>query len=410
MNEVSGIEGPSAPPALSRRTQLTILLAAGLVGAGLLFGAPRLAGLMAPKPAPAAPAAPRGAFIATDEQWASLGFATAQTETFAVEASTDGKIAANDDRTTSVFSPFSGRVTRVMVKAGDSVRRGQPLFAVQAQEFVQARNDLAAAAAQVRLAKANEERQHALYGASGAALKDWQQSQADLATAKAAQTLAHDRLRMLGASEATIAGFERPEQVGAPGAEAVVAAPIDGVVLQRAVGVGQNVASVTNGGANPEFIVSDLSTVWLVANLREADVGKARLGQMIEVRTSALPGDVFRGRLDFIAPTVDPATHRIAIRSTIDNPGGRLKPEMFAEARLLASQASRTLSLPESAVIFEGDSARVWVAGRGHALALRPIKTGRIEDGRVEVLSGLSAGEQVVTSGALFIDRAAQDQ
>ena len=409
MIEISGDEG-QGPPALSRRAQLTILIAAGLVGAGLLFGAPRLAALFAPKPAPPAPAPPHGAFIATDEQWSTFGFATVQTETFAVEASTDGKIAANDDRTTSVFSPFSGRVTRVMVKAGDTVRRGQPLFAVQALEFVQARNDLAAAAAQVRVAKANEARQQALYAANGAAQKDWQQSQADLATAKAAQALAHDRLKMLGASDATIAGFERPDLAGAPGAEAEVAAPIDGVVLQRAVGVGQNVASVSNGGANPEFIVSDLSSVWLVANLREADAAKARLGQMIEVRTSALPGEAFRGRLDFIAPAVDPTTHRIAIRSTIENPGGRLKPEMFAEARLLTDRPSRTVSLPEAAVIFEGDTARVWVAGRGHALFLRPIKTGRIEDGRVEVLSGLSAGEQVVTSGALFIDRAATDQ
>ena len=410
MNDVAPDAEPRSLPAMSRRTQWTILIVAAVLAAALLFGVPRVAALFAPKPPPPAPAPPHGAFVTTDEQWSTFKFAAAEARAFRIEASTDGKIAANDDHTTSVFSPFSGRVTQVMVKAGDGVRRGQPLFAVQALEFVQARNDLAAASAQVRLAQAGEERQRTLYADSGAALKDLQQSQADLATAKAALASAHDRLRMLGASEAEIGGFERPGSGAPSGGEAIVAAPIAGVVLQRTVGVGQNVASVSNGGATAEFIVSDLSTVWLVANLREADAAKAKLGQTIEVRTNALPGEVFRGRLDFIAPTVDPATHRIAIRSTVDNPGGRLKPEMFAEVRLLGGQPAQNVSVPEEAVIFEGDTARVWVAGGGRNLSLRQIRAGRVEDGMVEVLSGLAAGEKVVTSGSLFIDRAAADQ
>jgi cobalt-zinc-cadmium efflux system membrane fusion protein len=180
------------------------------------------------------------------------------------------------------------------------------------------------------------------------------------------------------------------------------------VVTQRAVGVGQNLASVTNGGASPAFVVSDLSSVWMTANLRETDAPLAHLGQAIEVRVLALPGQVFAGRLNYIAPSVDPTTRRVAVRAEIDNLGLRLKPEMFATVRLVDDRAPVAIGVPEDAVVFEGDSARVWVAGTGKTLTLRQIRTGRIEDGVVEVLSGLRAGETVVTSGSLFIDRAAQ--
>lgn len=397
-----------ASPGLPRRTQLAILAIAAVAALFLLFGVPALARLFAPKPPPPPAAPPPGTFVATDEQWATLRFVTVSTTGFRSQDETDGKIATNDDHTTQVFSPFSGRVTRVMVKAGDQVRAGQPLFAVQAAEFAQGQADLATALAQVRLTEAAEARQAALVKANGAALKDWQQSQADAATAHANLEAVRNRLRILGESDAQIAALERSVQAKASAAEAVVTSPIAGVVTQRAVGVGQNVGSVTNGGANPAFVVSDLSTVWLVGALREADASQARVGQTVEVRTEALPGQVFTAKVDYVSPTVDPLTHRVAVRATIANPGERLKPEMFASFTLVTDSVSNAIGVPEDAVIFEGDTARVWVAHGGRALELRQIKAGRIADGVVEVVSGLRPGERIVTSGSLFIDRAAQ--
>ncbi len=399
---------PSGAHALPRRTQLLLLAVAAIAAVFILFGLPRLVHLFAPKPpAPPAAAAP-GQFFATDQQWATFTFATAQSIGFRAEAQTDGKIATDDDRTTQVFSPYSGRVTQVFVKVGDRVKVGQPLFAVQASEFVQGQSDLATASAQVRLTQAAEARLHELYKTNGAALKDWQQSQADLAAAEASLAAARNRLKILGVSDQEIGTLgSRPAGAGFV-KEAVVRAPISGVVTQRAIGEGQAVASVTNGGANPAFVVSDLSRVWLVGALREIDATKARVGEALEVRVLALPDQTFAAKVDFVSPTVDPVSRRVTVRAEIANPGGALKPEMFANFTLATDGTTSAVGVPEDAVIYEGDTARVWVARAGHALELRQIRAGQVVGGVVQVISGLQPGERVVTGGALFIDRAAQ--
>jgi cobalt-zinc-cadmium efflux system membrane fusion protein len=155
-------------------------------------------------------------------------------------------------------------------------------------------------------------------------------------------------------------------------------------------------------------VVSDISKLWLVGNLREDDAPQAHVGETAEVRVEALPDRVFTAKINFVSPTVDPVTRRVAVRGEIANPGGVLKPEMFANFTLVTSEATSAVGVPEAAVIYEGDTARVWIAHDGRALELRQIKAGRTENGMVEVISGLQPGERVVTSGSLFIDRAAQ--
>jgi cobalt-zinc-cadmium efflux system membrane fusion protein len=405
-----GVEGSrSLPP----RTQLTIVGVGALVAVFILFGLPMLGQIFAPKPPPAPPAPPAGTFQATDAQWATLSFAPVQYSTFQGETQTDGRIATDDDRTTQVFSPYSGRVTRVFAKAGDHVQAGQPLFAVRASEFIQARSDLvtaqsalATAKAQLKVAQAAEARQTELLKSGGAAQKDVQQSEVDLTTAQAGLrtaeigvTSVEDRMRMLGADGAPAGG--------AKSGETIVTSPISGVVTLRAIGVGQNIGSVTNGGVNPAFTVSDLSVVWLIGNLREDDIRKAAVGQPVRVEVTALPGRVFDARVDFVSPTIDPVSRRAVVRARIDNPEGLLKPEMFATFTLLTDGGVSAVVVPESAVIFEGDTARVWVAHKGQNLELRRITAGGTRNGMVEVLGGLKAGETIVTSGAVFIDRAA---
>ena len=399
---------PGAAHALPPRRQLVILAVVAVAAVAILFGLPALASLFAPKPPPPPAAPPAGTFRVTQDQWATLSFATLQSMSFQPGVETDGAIATDDDRTTSVYSPYSGRVTRVFAKVGDSVRAGQPLFAVDAAEYAQGENDLATAVAQLRLTQAAAARQQQLYKVNGAAQKDLIQSQTDLANAQAALAAVRNRLRILGKSDGEIAALEaRPVDRGAS-SETVVAAPISGVVIQRTVGPGQNLASVSNGGSSAVFVVSDLSTVWLVGNVREVDAPMARVGQAIQVRATALPDRVFTATVSYVSPTVDPVTHRVAVRAAVTNPDGLLKPSMFATFHLITGAGTSAVGVPVEAVIYEGDTARVWVVRSTGLLELRNIQTGQTEDGMVEVVQGLSPGDRVVTSGSLFIDRAAK--
>lgn len=376
------------------------------------------------KPSPVANIAvlsPPGSFRPTDSQWNALTLMPVVSMAFRGERETDGRIATNDDTTTPVFSPFSGRVSQIFAKAGDRVARGDPLLEVEASEFVQAQNDLIAARAtlttaqaQLALAETAEKRQHELFNAKGAALKDWQQAELDLSTAKgAARTAeiglaaARNRLRILGKSTAEIAALEQTRQ-GGMSAQAIVRSPIAGTVIQRQVGLGQYIASSTTGASSPVFSIGDLGRVWLVANVRETDAAAIRVGLPVEVSVPAYPDRVFQARLTYVAPALDPATRRLPVRAEIDNSDGALKPEMFARFRIVTGADAMVAAVPEKAVVREGEAARVWVADpEAHTLAVRNIRVGQTSEEMVEVLDGLRPGETVVTAGAVFIDRAA---
>src|ERR1700733_5839840 len=369
----------------------------------------------------AAPQVEGRAFKPTDKQWATLKIQPVEDRVFKNAAETDGKIAIDDDLVTPVFSPYTGRVTRLLVKAGDTVKKGDPLFAVNATELAQAQNDLItavaglkAARAQLTLADTNEKRQHALFQAQGAALKDWQQAQVDLATAEGglsgaqiALAAVRSRLRILGKSDEDIDAIEKAPDPLKLDADTVVRAPISGSVVQRQVGLGQNIVSASSGASNPVFMISDLSRVWLVGNAREEDATYMHRGDEVEVTVLAIPNKVFKARLAYVAASIDPNTHRLAVRAEVENPAGELKPEMFAGFRIITSEDGAAPGVPESAIVYEGDSAHVWLANeKAKTLEIRPIKIGRNRHGVVETLEGVKAGDQIVTSGSVFIDRA----
>jgi len=335
------------------------------------------------------------------QQLKTLTVEAVQSHDFVSEELTEGKIAVNGDRATPVFSPYSGRVTRVIAGLGDTVKAGAPLATLEASEFVQAQNDLKLAASQIKLARLNETRKHALYDAKGGSLQDWQSAQADLSGAETALTSVRNRLRILGKSDGDIDELER-----APHIDPVVTltAPISGVVVDRQVGPGQYLQA---GGGTPVYTIADPASVWLLANVREADSGLVKPGQSVEVRVLAYPNRTFRARVTYIAALVDASTHRLPVRAEIDNHDGALKPEMFANFRILTSDASDSPAVPEAAVVYEGSAAHVWVLRDDGLLGLRAIRTGRSSNGLIEVLEGLKAGERVVTKGGLFIDQVA---
>jgi cobalt-zinc-cadmium efflux system membrane fusion protein len=422
---------PAPPPAvrhLSRKAQIVVLAVVAVIAVTAFVLGPKTLELVTggPKEETAA-ATPEAAgdgtsFKPTDRQWAALKIKQIDNGVFQDAATTDGKIAIDDDLVTSVYSPYTGHVTRLIARPGDFVKRGDPLFAMDASELAQGQNDLISAVATLRtvraqllLAETNEKRQHALYLAQGAALKDWQQSQVDLATAQGgiatasiAVSAVRSRLRILGISVADIAALEASPDLLTVQADTPVRSPIDGTVTQRQIGLGQNIVSAASGGSNAVYMVGDLSKVWLVANAREEDAPVLHIGDRAQVTVLAFPGRVFDAKITYVGSSIDPNTHRLPVRAEVDNPKGELKPEMLAGFRIIVGEDAEAPAVPSDAVVYEGETAHVWVADPAtKALAIRQVVTGRMRNGVVEILKGLKTGESVVTQGAVFIDRAA---
>ena len=399
--------------------QLAIVAAAAAFVVLALAVAPKLVKPVAEHSSAVTTPAP-GTFKPTKEQWAGFKIEPVRLVSFRPEQVTEGSIAIDDDLTTPVFSPYSGRVTKLIAKLGDHVEQGAPLFEIQASEFAQVQNDLITALAalqtarsQLTMAQTTEKRAHELYLAQGGALKDWQQAQTDLVTAqntvRADEIALHTvrrRLRILGKDDTEIAALEaQPTQK--LDSVTTVRAPIAGIITLRQIGLGQFINSTAGGASNPVYTIGNLSTAWLIANVREVDAPLMQLGLPVEVHVLAFPGRVFKAKISWVAPSIDPTTHRLSVRADVENPGGELKPGMFANFSIITGEATTAPAVPQHAIVYEGDTARVWVAGEDGTIAARSIRVGQTADRMVEILGGLTEGEKVVTSGALFIDRAA---
>jgi cobalt-zinc-cadmium efflux system membrane fusion protein len=336
------------------------------------------------------------------EQLATLGITTVRSVAFHDAVIADGQIAVNDDATTQVFSPYSGRVERVLASVGDKVRSGAVLVTVDASENLDAQTTLITALSQARLARLTETRRHAAYDSQGGSLQDWQQAQADLTTAEATLSAARGRLRVLGSSEAQI---EALEAAGTASAQAAIAAPISGLVTDRHIGPGQLVQA---GNSTSLFTLADLATVWLLGAVRDSDAASISVGQPIVLHMPALPGADYRATVQSVGAQVDSATHRVMVRATMPNADGRLRPAMLGTCEIITSPDSLAPGVPEAAIVREGDQAHVWVVRPDGLLEQRSIQTGRSSGGLTEVRQGLTAGERIVTAGSLFIDSAAQ--
>jgi cobalt-zinc-cadmium efflux system membrane fusion protein len=354
-------------------------------------------------------------FKPSEAVWASLSIEQVSERIFRAEHVTEGKISVNEDSSTPIFSPYTGRVTKLLVKPSDVVERGQSLFIIEATDTVQALNDFVAALSalntarsKLNLAQIVEKRQNDLYSGKAVPLKDWQQAQADLTaaqndvrTAETAVEAAHNRLRILGRSEEQITTFQRTRQISA---DTPIYSPIGGTVVQRKIGPGQFISS---GASDPVFVIGDLSTVWLTAFVRESEAADIKLGQEINFAVLALPGRSFKTNIDYVSAAIDPSTRRLLVRATIDNKEGLFKPEMFANVTIFAGADHTSVGVPKQALIYEGERVRLWVAHDDRSLELREIRTGLTNGDLVEVRTNLKAGEKVVTRGSLFIDRAA---
>ncbi|MEO3473229.1 efflux RND transporter periplasmic adaptor subunit [Roseomonas sp. CAU 1739] len=407
---------PASPPSWRRRAAIAAGVAALAVAGFAYLTIEKSEHAEAPARPSASAAQPAdGSFRLADNEMRSLRIEPVLLRDFRTERLAEGRISYDEDRSTPVFSPYTGRILRVMVRQGDVVAAGQPLFEIETTDLVQATNDLLAAVdnegkarTTLELARRNEARQRELVQIRAAARRDLEQAEADAANAAAdlrvaetAHAAARDRMRVLGRTPDQITEVERTRHVDAVIA---VAAPIGGTVVQRRAGAGQ---WVNAGATDPVATIADLSTVWLVAAVREMDAPDMHVGQPVEVRVNALPGRVFQARVSAIGSSLDATSRRLPVRAEVQDPDGVLKPEMFANFRIAVGGDGNALGVPADAVIHRGAETSVWAALDGNRFALRKVALGRRAGNMFEVRDGLEPGARIVTAGALFIDRAA---
>src|SRR6202171_3014553 len=240
-------------------------------------------------------------------EWASLTIEPVTERNFRAETVTEGKIAVDEDKSTPVFSPYAGRVMKLLVRPGDSVTQGQPLFVIEAADTVQAQNDLVTAMTGLNkarsaldLAQLQHKRAKDLFEGKAVPLKDYQQAEAtltqaqnDLRSTQTALEAARNKLRILGFTDEAISTFQ---EMGSINREITIFSPITGTVVQRKIGPGQYVNS---GASDPVFVIGDLSTVWLTAFVRETDASNVSVGQEITFNVLALPGPPLAARINY---------------------------------------------------------------------------------------------------------------
>jgi cobalt-zinc-cadmium efflux system membrane fusion protein len=399
-------------------TRIITLGAAAIAGAGFLAGAYRagywtplistFAGDAAAALETAPSAGPKTASVPAansielqDTQLKAVKVEAAAEREFPLEKSAVGSIDFNEELLTQVFTPYQGRIVDLFAKVGDEVKKGQPVFTIDSADLVQASSTLIAAAAVLELTTRNLERMKMLFAAKAAAQRDFEQATSDNQTAQGAYRAARDAVRIFGKSDAEIDRIVAERKVDPI---LVVPCPITGRITQRNAAPG---LLVQPGNAPAPFVVADLSTMWMLANVAESDISAFTLGQHVRVSVMAYPGRAFTGRISTIGSSVDPVTHRLLVRSEIDDPNHELRSGMFANFVISTGAPMRSVAMPVDGVVREGDGTMtVWVTADRRRFTQRPVKLGLLRDGYYQILDGLKPGELVATEGALFLSNA----
>ncbi len=351
-----------------------------------------------PPPAVAPPAAAPDTVVLNDTQRTALQIAIAGRYRFAELRAAVGSLDFDENATVPVFSPYSGRILRADADIGDPVARGAALYTIDSPDLLQAESSLIAAAAAADLTQAALERARDLFAHQGMAQKDYQQAVADEMTAAGALRAARDALRIFGKNEAAIDAVIASRQVDST---LVIHSPVTGRISARAAQPG---LLVQPGVSPAPYTVADTSTLWMIAAVPEGDIPQLKVGQPVSVRVAALGDTEFSAKVLVIGAAVDPSTHTAAVRAAIHDPDRRLRPGMLATFVIRIGDSVDSVGIPVKGVVREGDgSMSAWVVGDAHRFTRRNVKIGLQQDGIIQILEGVSAGERVVTDGAILL-------
>lgn len=309
-----------------------------------------------------------------------------------------GIIDFNQDETVQVFSPYQGRMGKVLVKAGDTVSSNQVIYTVLVPDLAQAASTLISTSGNLKTVNETLARARALFQAQSIAQKELQQNTSDQQAAEAAYRAARKTLGLFGLSEKDIDQIESQRKVDT---EMAVRSPLAGRVTARSAVQGQ---LVQVGAAPAPVSVSNMQKLWMVASVPESELDAFRIGQKVAVSVQAYPQTIFSGEIIYIGDAVDPSTHRITLRAEIADTKHQLRPQMLASFRITLGAPQLSPAVPVNALAREGDgSFSAWVTEEGVRFKRRTVVTGMTQDGMVQIAKGLAVGEKVARDKALFL-------
>jgi cobalt-zinc-cadmium efflux system membrane fusion protein len=308
----------------------------------------------------------------------------------------NGRLVWDEDHTVRIFSPFAGRVSRILVQPGVRVRKGQTLAVLGSAEFGQVQTEARRAETDVKLAEANLQRQKELESYGVAPRKDLQTAEAEHARARAELERARGRARLYGGNVSSIdQSFS-------------IASPIDGVVVEKNINPGQELRpDQMTSNAPPLFVVTDPGHLWALLDASEKDLATVEVGKSVTIRSPIYADADFTARIVSISDFLDPATRTLKIRATLDNSHRRLKAEMFVTGELETRQGLR-MQVPAKAVFFQGGKHYVFTEDSPGRYIRREVRVGEEHDGNTTILYGLQDAQRVVADDVLMLQQMLQ--
>jgi cobalt-zinc-cadmium efflux system membrane fusion protein len=332
-------------------------------------------------------------FTIPQDQLSHVQVLTVQPTTLTRTLRLTGAVAYNGFRTTPVISQVSGPVSRVVVVPGQKVTQGQPMLYVHSPDYSQLRTNYLKAKDAYALAQKAYARAKDLYDHK--AISEQNVEQAESAEVQAGGDLAATQaaLRVLGINDPD-ALVKAP-----PSYEVPVKAPIAGLVVEQDVAAGQ----LIQPGSTQCFVLSDVSTVWVLVNVYQKDLPYVHVGDQVSIQTDAY-SDVFHGRIAYVAASLDPSTRTLQARIETNNPGEKLKKDMYVTATVSAGAISNAIALPDAAILRDSENQPfVYAAASANQFGRRSVTLGESLNGQTQVASGLKTGDKVIGDGSLFL-------
>jgi membrane fusion protein, heavy metal efflux system len=332
-------------------------------------------------------------FAISQDQMSHVRVLTVQPTTLTRSLRLTGAVAYNSFRTTPVITQVSGPVSRVVVVPGQKVREGEPMVYVASPDYSQLRTNYLKAKDAYALAQMANARAHDLYQHHAIALQNVEQAESAEVQAGGDLVAAQAALKVMGITDPD-ALLKAP-----PSFEVPVRAPIGGLVVEQDVSAGQ----LIQPGSTQCFMISDISTVWVLVNIYQKDLPYVRVGDSVAIQTDTYP-EVFHGRISYVAASLDPSTRTLQARIETNNPDAKLKKDMYVVAIVNAGTIPNAIALPDAAVLRDSENQPfVYAAVSPNQFGRRSVTLGESLNGQTEITSGLKAGDRVIGNGSLFL-------